>query len=67
MDIDHVVAQNTPEGGQRFLCKHCGTHYDPSLPCPMNVFLAAMDAFGKSHADCPPPNPPEQGRVGSRY
>lgn len=52
---EHVVAMNTPSGGYRFECKHCGAFYEPALPCPLNVFTAAMGAFEKMHGDCPAP------------
>lgn len=62
-DADHVYVRNTQHGTHLLGCRHCGATYEPSLPCPMNVFLAQMQAFGDLHRDCPAPPPagPDSG------
>jgi len=40
-----------------FVCHHCGARYPITLPAPINVYIAACNAFVKDHAACPPPEP----------
>lgn len=44
---DHVVMD-----GHVFHCLHCGARYPMHLPAPVDVFVAASDAFVKLHAAC---------------
>jgi len=34
------------------LCQHCGEHYQPNLPIPINLIQALMKAFLKDHKRC---------------
>jgi hypothetical protein len=40
--------------GGKLMCVRCGAEYGPELPAPMDVFLAIMKAFTKSHRNCKP-------------
>ena len=33
-------------------CKHCGQQYVPALPAPVDIFVAACNAFVKIHKGC---------------
>ena len=35
-----------------FVCEHCGERYAMAMPAPMDIYCAAMRAFGKSHRRC---------------
>src|SRR5208283_2142648 len=35
-----------------FLCRHCGGHYAPALPCPISLVAAMSEAFSKEHDEC---------------
>lgn len=50
-NTNHVVMQ-----GSTFVCLHCGSRYTPTLPAPINVATAMMNAFVKDHANCQPPS-----------
>jgi len=41
-------------GDNLFECKNCGMTYKPALPAPMDIFVAACNAFVKIHKDCKP-------------
>jgi hypothetical protein len=47
----HCVINSKVDGG-RFDCLHCGTTYLPALPCAIDMYLAMMQSFIKSHKDC---------------
>lgn len=49
-NTNHVVMQ-----GSDFVCQHCGSRYTPSLPAPINVATAMMQAFVKDHTNCKAP------------
>jgi hypothetical protein len=36
----------------RFICKRCGEEYSPACPCPIKIFAAIANAFGKCHRKC---------------
>jgi len=38
--------------GHVFHCLHCGQRYALNLPCPINVSVAAMNAFVDLHEHC---------------
>lgn len=46
-NTDHV---RLLDGG--FSCLHCGARYTMNVPCPINVFTAASEAFVGDHAGC---------------
>jgi hypothetical protein len=48
---DHIVVH---ERGLRLECLNCGDTYRGTLPCSVDVWLAAAKAFGKVHARCQP-------------
>jgi len=37
-----------------FTCLHCGARYQMNLPCPIDVFTAACNAYVAVHAGCTP-------------
>ena len=49
-NTDHVYMQ-----GPAFFCAHCGQRYVMNLPCPIDVVVAACQAYVDLHADCPAP------------
>lgn len=51
---DHVVMD-----GNVFHCSHCGQRYQMTLPCPIDVFVAATKAYVATHRNCPPPSEPK--------
>ena len=36
-------------------CERCGDTYLPTLPAPMNVYIAICNAFVRGHRACKPP------------
>jgi hypothetical protein len=48
-NTDHVVLLDGV-----FACEHCGARYRMNVPCPVNVFTAAMQAYVSDHANCEP-------------
>lgn len=49
---DHVTVSNTEQETYLLKCQRCGETYEPALPCPVDMFLAQMEAFGKRHKSC---------------
>lgn len=52
-NTDHVVLR-----GSGFACLHCGQSYEPSMPCPMDIYAASAKSFQKAHARCKAPGEP---------
>lgn len=50
---DHVRIGNVGRH-YRLICTHCGAHYDPALPCGIDMFLAIGRQFESEHKDCQP-------------
>jgi hypothetical protein len=50
----YVLIANTESGGYRLICAHCGAHYDPALPCGLDMFSVICKQFEKDHTDCEP-------------
>ena len=50
---DHVRVQSLGHA-YRLFCEHCGSEYVWALepPIPIDVFIAGLNAWGKSHRDC---------------
>jgi hypothetical protein len=48
----HVVVES---GTMRGICQHCGSTFQLKLPCDIEVWIAAAQAFGKLHRTCPKP------------
>ncbi len=51
---NHVTLGN----GGRMQCNHCGMTYTPAYPSPINVLVAATEAFSDLHAKCEKPKDP---------
>ncbi len=58
-----TARRNMPSPGHVFLitngfrCSHCGATCLPTMPSPVDVFVAAGKAFSKLHRGCPKPVP----------
>lgn len=46
---DHIRVES---GSMRLFCQHCGQDYQPGMPAPINIYLAAAKEFGKIHRKC---------------
>jgi hypothetical protein len=55
---EHVVVESRTLRG---ICQHCGRTFQCKLPCELDVWLAAAEAFGRSHRDCPPLSKAQHG------
>lgn len=42
---------------QALVCTHCGQTYQPTLPAPIDMFVAMSEAFVKQHRRCRPSTP----------
>lgn len=40
------------DGKYTMLCKRCECRYTPALPVAIDMFLAMMESFAKSHSSC---------------
>lgn len=65
---DHIRIANLPSGHYRIFCLHCGQHYTPALPCPVDIFLATVRQFAATHAGCQPQDgAPTQDEILARF
>ena len=44
-----------------FTCEHCSARYRMNLPAPINVFVAACEAFTSDHEHCTLAQPTQAG------
>ena len=49
--VDHVVF-SPRDGKMRFECLRCGEVYPATMPIPVRVMSAIVDAFHQDHAHC---------------
>jgi len=40
------------DNGRKFKCERCGASYEMNLPAPLDVYIAACNAFLRSHKRC---------------
>jgi hypothetical protein len=51
-NTDHVVMDARTNA---FTCTHCGQSYQPTMPAPIDMFVAMSNQFVITHGDCKPP------------
>lgn len=40
-------------GTMRLICKNCGEGYQPTMPCPIEIYSSIVSGFKKIHKNCP--------------
>ena len=51
-NTDHVVMDARTN---EFRCERCGATYAPTMPAPINMFVAMTEEFIRAHRDCKVP------------
>ena len=62
-DAKHIRSHDGSRGFFGFECQHCGSRQPMATPIELDVMLAAMRAFLKSHRHCPAPSAKESSKA----
>lgn len=54
---DHIRVES---GTNRLFCTNCGKDYQGTFPCSIDMFVAMMRSFGKSHKNCKDKKPQKE-------